>query len=116
VIAIVAAYAVALQMLMGAVIGAQAGAALPSDAFVICFGNGGAQDAPGQHNNPTLDHDLCARLCAQAMTAAADVPPATPVVSLLLLGEQIAVSPRPVPLRLAPQPSPRRAQGPPQIA
>lgn len=116
VIAIAAAYAVALQMLLGAVLGAQAGAGFPSDAFVICFGNGGANDEPGQPGHPALDHDLCARLCAQAMTAAADMPPVTPLLALLSAKGQIVAAPLPPPLRLAPHPSPKRAQGPPQIA
>lgn len=115
VIAITAAYAVALQMLLGAVLGAQAGVGFPPDTFVICFGNG-SQDEPRQPGQPAVDHDLCARLCAQALAAAADIPPATPVVALMRADGQTIGRPLPPPLRLAPRPSPKRAQGPPAIA
>lgn len=110
--AITAAYAVALQILLGAVLGAQANAQI-GNSFVICYGltpqSDGGPTAPAR-----LDHDLCALACAHALAGTA-VLPASAIVAPAAVREAVREG-RPAVFALARIPSPRLSQGPPHRA
>jgi hypothetical protein len=109
-VAAMAAYAVALQMLLTGVPAAQGKAAAgQSDRFTICKGSG--ETPRGGHGQSPIDHSSCV-LCV-ASTPLAVPPDAQPVVFRSDAGVGAAwIARSPV---IADRPhTPRSAQGPPQ--
>lgn len=111
-IAMIAAYAVALQMLLSAAVASQMAAAAPSGASPICYGASLAGGGTGQ-GDAVLLHEASCILCSIGLSAPVDlavasVAPAYCVRCMIV--EDVAASPS---LAQAP-PSPRLSQGPPQ--
>ncbi len=69
-----AAFALALQALLGGVLTSEFAAASPHDPFVICFGNDATQPGGGIPANAPDKHPPCA-LCTLAKAAHAVLPP-----------------------------------------
>lgn len=106
----IAAYAMALQMLLGAVPAARADAS-GVNPFVICYGL--VQDGGGDAGEPAkVNHDICALACAQATSAAADLS-ASVVVALPARASETMAARADAAFVLARPPSPRLSQGPP---
>lgn len=109
----IAAYAVALQMLLSAAVASQMAAAAPSGAFPTCYGV--AQPADGPDDNGLVPvHQAACVLCTVGLSAPVDLTStAEPVFACkdverprLLRDAVLAQAP----------PSPRLSQGPPQTA
>ncbi len=107
----IAAYAVALQMLMSAAVASQMVAATPGTS-PICYGSTIASDASGQGDVVVL-HDASCILCSVGLSAPVDLALATSIPAYQ--GEGVVVEGHAASLYL-PQapPSPRLSQGPPQ--
>lgn len=109
----VAAYAVALQMLLSAAVASQMAAA-PDTTFPICFGVSlTANGADGSDRVPL--HQASCILCTIGISAPVDLdaPAIAPVVAWADI-----IQPRPAGDAIAAQapPGPRLSQGPPAIA
>lgn len=113
VVAIVAAYALALQMLLTGVLVTQAAAATPDSPFVICYGADGSAVDHGS-GTPAAAHASCA-----ACIIASFAPPAAPVpdVSVVRFAEYVAFAALDTaPRTTQPRHEPRTSQGPPRNA
>jgi hypothetical protein len=114
-IAMIAAYAVALQMLLAAAVAGQMAAAAPGEASPICYGLTAPTDAPG-HGDQAPVHQAACILCAAGLSS---LPGHQPYGDLApsYAGEGMVVGAlaRTVLPPSAP-PSPRLSQGPPAIA
>lgn len=112
-IAMIAAYAVALQMLLSAAVASQMAAA-PSGPGPICYGAAVTADGTGHDGTVPLHQPSCI-LCTVGLSAPVDlaIPSVAPACfDKGVVVESYAVSPS---LAQAP-PSPRLSQGPPQTA
>lgn len=112
-IAMIAAYAVALQMLLSVTIAGQhAGLAAiaPDLAAAICFGSGNSDDGPGQPPERQASCVLCAVAGADAAPSIAEI-----AISFGDFGASFIAAFAPA-ARGAPQLSPKLSQGPPQSA
>jgi len=114
-IALVAAYAFAIQTMLLAVVGVERALAqsASTDFSVICFGNG----APGSHDSGPVKrlHDAPCVLCGFVLAAAPDVP-SSAAAPAFRAASRVAYA---LALALAPAASlhtPRLSQGPPAIA
>jgi hypothetical protein len=113
-IAMMAAYAIALQMMLSAAVASQMEATPSSGPFPICYGAGLSNDGSGQ-GDTALVHQASCVLCSMGLSAPVDVVPSA--VGPVCCGTGIvieAVAAR-AHLPQAP-PSPRLSQGPPQSA
>lgn len=109
-IAMIAAYAIALQMLLTAAVASQNTAA-PTGVFSICFGSGIDGQAPGQGDPVLLHQDACVLCCAGCSGSLAGAVATAPTVNVAN-GVVLAVHPHD--LCLVPAlPTPRLSQGPP---
>lgn len=110
VIAITVAYALALQLLLGAVLAAQANAE-GGNPFVICYGTTAGTD--GDPAAPAkINHDFCALACAHALAGTAVLPACAAVAPAAPAGAAMRENPCAA-FVLARAPSPRSSQGPP---
>jgi hypothetical protein len=109
-----AAYAVALQMLLSAVVASQMAAAAPSGGFPICFGVTQPADAAGKGDLVPVHQASCI-LCTVGLSAPVDFT--APMAQPGLAWTDVA-RPRPMgdPHVAQAPPSPRLSQGPPRIA
>lgn len=108
------AFVLALQVLLAGVLASEMAAAGPADAFVICYGNGHAGDAPSP--DPARVHHATCVVCAFAPVAA---PPAEIVQAFAVdsVGQPVVRRPMLVPaLTTRRHHDPRSSQGPPQAA
>lgn len=108
----IAAYALALQMLVSGAAASQMAATASSGSFPICFGATVAADGTGQGDQTPIHQAPCI-VCAAALAAPVDIPhfDATPAYS----GTGVVLAPNTAQVFLpAPPPSPRLSQGPPQ--
>jgi len=113
-VGVVAAYALALQTLLTAVVATRMAAA-PSDSFTICLANSDQSDDQHQPTGTTHPaHQTCI-ICSYASTAA--VPPSAVTIAFVLIGDATVSwqTPR-TPVVLSKQRSPQVSQGPPQAA
>jgi hypothetical protein len=113
-VGVVAAYALALQTLLTAVVATKMAAA-SSDSFTICLAN---SDQTGDQHQPTgaahPAHQNCI-ICSHASTAA--VPPSPVTIAFAWIGEAtVSWQMLRAPASLSKQRSPQVPQGPPQIA
>jgi hypothetical protein len=113
-IAMAAAYAVALQMLLSAAVASQMAAAKSADALPFCFGTSQTAGGPDKGDLVPVHQAACV-FCTVGFSAPVDL--AAAVVEHAVDWIDI-VRPRPASEPVLPQapPSPRRSQGPPQIA
>jgi hypothetical protein len=113
-VAVAAAYALALQVILGGILATQmvaAAVAAPADPFVICYG--GTPAADHENSGAPVNHAACL-VCALA-SFAPPLPESATVVSrheVAAYFAAIAISPA-KPRRLH---DPRSSQGPPQAA
>lgn len=114
-VALAAAYALALQVaLLSITAASSAMAPLQGDAMRICYGSGNTGGENNPSHSPSNIGD-CMLSCAQGLSAAAVLPPdvsQAPVFTVLNSVECIGAA---LPV-LSPRPSPKLAQGPPQLA
>ena len=111
----VAAYAVALQMLFtGMVVGDLAAAAPANDPFVICFGSHHAPSDDQQPASPPAHHQNCV-LCSLATAAAAILPGVASDIRRPGPGISVRWAPF-ARLVVVKHSTPRLSQGPPQRA
>jgi hypothetical protein len=114
-IGVMAAYALALQMLLAGMAGAQMAAADPAALSVICYGaTEGGHDTPSPNSGKPVNHVTCV-VCSVASLAPQLPETATPVVV------RFAMATAYVPARNAVHTAARRhdpksSQGPPQTA
>ena len=113
VVALAAAYALALQVLLASVMAASMAMTPGADGF-ICYGGGNTSDSGNQRpsHSPAGFAD-CALACAQGLSAGAILPPGISPIPVAAMGrplEQIAAAD----VILSPRLSPKLAQGPPQ--
>jgi hypothetical protein len=112
-IAMIAAYAVALQMLLSAAVGSQIAATAPDAAAALCYGSVIA-DASGQGDVVHLHQASCI-LCSVGLSAPVDL--AAAAASPAYDGRAVLVAaPAATPHLPQAPPSPRLSQGPPRIA
>lgn len=109
-IAMIAAYAVALQMLLTAAVAGQMAAA-SSDAFPICYGTSIDGTEPGQSGSVHLHQNSCVQCCAGCSVSLADAV-ASGQIAYFGKGAVLASHPR-GPCLVPAQPTPRLSQGPP---
>lgn len=112
-VALMAAYAFALQMLFTGMIAAQSAAAAPADPFAICYSSDKATDG-GHNTGAPVAHQTCI-VCTVA--PGASLPPA--VVHPIVFRFSVAVTFQPAvaPPDIANRShTPRSSQGPPQTA
>jgi hypothetical protein len=115
VVALAAAYALALQVLLASVMAAGMAMTPGADGF-ICYGSGNTSDSGNRRpsHSPAGFAD-CALACVQGVSAGAILPPDVPPILVAATGrplEQIAAAD----VILSPRLSPKLAQGPPQDA
>ena len=113
-VGVVAAYALALQTFLTAVVATKMAAA-PSDSFTICLAN---SDQSGDQHQPTGTthpaHQTCI-ICSYASTAA--VPPSPVTIAFVWVSDAPASWQMPrTSASLGKQRSPQVPQGPPQAA
>lgn len=108
----IAAYAVALQMLLSAAVASQMAAAPSGSSAIICYGATLTGDMSGQGDVVVLHQASCI-LCSVGLSA-----PVDPVAVILVPayeGKGVVVESRaPSPSLPQAPPSPRLSQGPPQ--
>ena len=114
-IAVAAAYALALQIMLLSVIAAGAVMNAAADGAAICYGGTVTDENGPQPAHSPAGFAECTLACAQGLNATAILPdeisplPAAAIGHLL---EQISTAV----FVLSPRPSPKLSQGPPQIA
>jgi hypothetical protein len=114
-IAMIAAYAVALQMLLAAAVAGQMAAVAPGEASSICYGQTAPTDGPG-HGDQAPVHQAACILCAAGLSSLpshqphGDFAPAYAGDGMVVRGFARTVLPPAAP------PSPRLSQGPPAAA
>ena len=113
-VAIAAAYALALQVLLLSVIAAGAVMTSAADGSVICIG-GKIADGSDQPSHSPAGFAECTLACAQGLTGAAVLPDGISPLPAMAIGQPLEQSPAAA-FVLSPRPSPKLAQGPPQIA
>lgn len=111
VVAMVAAYAFALQMLFAGIVTAQA-AGVPADPFAICASTDTSTDSGHTKGGAPVAHQSCI-VCTVAPAASLPTFAIDPVA--FRFGVAVSFQPAPAPLDIAIQShNPRSSQGPPQ--
>src|SRR3990170_2776512 len=111
VVALAAAYAVALQILLASVMAAGRAMAPAADGF-ICYGSGNTSDSGNQQPSHSRGLADCALACAQGLSAGAILPPDISPAPVFTLARQLEQAPA-ADFILSPRPSRKLAQGPP---
>jgi hypothetical protein len=115
VVALAAAYALALQILLASAVAAGMAMAPAADGLVICYGSGTTSDSGNQRPSHSPGFADCALACAQGLSATAILPPDVSPAPVFILARQLEQAPA-ADFILSPRPSRKLAQGPPQIA
>ena len=114
-IAVAAAYALALQIILLSVIAAGAAMNVAADGAVICYGGTIADENGPQPAHSPAGFAECTLACAQGLNTAAILPDSISSLPAATTGyplDQISAAA----FDLSPRPSPKLSQGPPQIA
>jgi len=114
VVALAAAYAVALQILLASVMAAGMAMAPAADGF-ICYSSGNTSDSGNQRPSHAPGLADCALACAQGLSAGAILPPDILPALASAMGRPL-VQAAVTDVILSPCLSPKLAQGPPQNA
>jgi hypothetical protein len=114
-VAVAAAYALALQVLLLSVLASGMAMAPQSDAFVICYGSGAADDGKSPPSHSSAGFADCTLTCAQGLGSAAILPSGVLPAFVFAIGDPVEHGSAAA-FVLSPRPSPRLAQGPPQSA
>ena len=113
VVALAAAYALALQVLLASVMAAGMAMTPAADGF-ICYGSGN-NDSDNRRPSHAPGFADCALACAQGLSAGAILPPDISPAPIFALARQREQAPA-ADFILSPRPSRKLAQGPPQNA
>jgi hypothetical protein len=114
VVALAAAYALALQVLLASVMAAGMAMTPAADGFV-CYGSGNTSDSGNQRPSHAPGFADCALACAQGLSAGAILPPDVSPAPVFAFARQREQAPA-ADFILSPRPSRKLAQGPPQSA
>lgn len=114
-IAMIAAYAVALQMLLAAAVAGQTALAAPGDALPICYGAAATTDAPG-HGDRTPVHPSACVLCAAGLSSLPGHPPHGELAPAHAREDVVVRGLAEIDLPPVAPPSPRLSRGPPATA
>ena len=114
-IAVTAAYALALQIMLLSVIAAGAAMTVAADGAVICYGGTVTDENGPQPAHSPVGFADCTLACAQGLSTAAILPDETPSLPAATIGHPLEQNSAAV-FILSPRPSPKLSQGPPQIA
>jgi hypothetical protein len=114
-IAVAAAYALALQIMLLSVIAAGAAMSVAADGAVICYGGTVAGENEPQPAHSPAGFAECTLACAQGLNTAAILPDEVSSLPTATTGYPLEQNSAAV-FILSPRPSPKLSQGPPQIA
>ena len=114
-IAVAAAYALALQIMLLSVIAAGAAMNVAPDGAIICYGGAVTDENGPQPTHSPAGFADCTLACAQGLSAAAILPDQISSLPAATIGHPLKHN-LAAAFILSPRPSPKLSQGPPQIA